>query len=178
MSAKSNHFVAIQDNRQILPPSFCPSSDFLVANQPFLLWSLPTFYRLSVSSSLHGGYDELAVRSFEKTLNCPVGADVIYPGELCFIANIGLSHFAVFDHEWRKIMKRLMAAAIIALCSFGAVASTASVGPSAGPLYHCTAEELSSLGSSGFLAETVLLTADKRQATNWINFYCLGFGHG
>lgn len=56
----------------------------MVANEPFFLWSLPTFYRLSVSSSLHVGYDELATRSFEKTLNHPVGAVVSYSDEPSF----------------------------------------------------------------------------------------------
>lgn len=59
-------------------------------------------------------------------------------------------------------MKKFMAAGIIALCSFGAVASTASVGPPgpSGAYGDCTVEKLSSWGRSGSLGRTVRDSTD------------------
>ena len=66
-------------------------------------------------------------------------------------------------------MKKFMAAAIIAGCSFGAVASTASVGPSAGPLSVCTAELLRSIASS----RTIASLPDKSFALSSIVTNCV-----
>ena len=78
-------------------------------------------------------------------------------------------------------MKKFMAAGIIALCSFGAVASTASVGLP-GAYGECTVEILSSWGRSGLLGRTVRDSADtltdKGLMPGVLYWGCVSQGHG